>query len=90
MDCRSGAGTDQCRIEQAGHFSYYSYGNVIDNKPIEDDFGIINCSEGIDLMPCNVELSGIESYLFTVMSGECIKEQYHDFKDEQPKPIRTE
>jgi hypothetical protein len=47
-------------------------GNVIDNKPFEDDFGIIHCDEGIDLMPCNVELSGIESYLFTVMSRECI------------------
>ena len=47
-------------------------GNVIDNKSFDDDFGIIHCSEGIDLMPCNVELSGIESYLFTVMSRECI------------------
>ena len=47
-------------------------GNVIDNKSFEDDFGIIHCDEGIDLMPCNVELSGIESYLFTVMSRECI------------------
>lgn len=33
-------------------------GNVIDNKSFDDDFGIIHCSEGIDLMPCNVELSG--------------------------------
>ena len=51
-------------------------GNVIDNKPFEDDFGIIHCDEGIDLMPCNVELSGIESYLFTVMSRECIMRTY--------------
>lgn len=48
-------------------------GNVIDNKSFEDDFGIIHCDEGIDLMPCNVELSGIESYLFTVMSRECMQ-----------------
>ena len=34
-------------------------GNVIDNKSFEDDFGIIHCDEGIDLMPCNVELSGM-------------------------------
>ena len=27
-------------------------------------------------MPCNVELSGIESYLFTVMSRECIMRNY--------------
>ena len=51
-------------------------GNVIDNKSFEDDFGIIHCSEGIDLMPCNVELSGIESYLFAVMSRECIMRTY--------------
>lgn len=51
-------------------------GNVIDNKSFEDDFGIIHCDEGIDLMPCNVELSGIESYLFTVMSRECIMRTY--------------
>lgn len=50
--------------------------NVIDNKPFDDDYGIIHCSEGIDLMPCNVELSGIESYLFTVMSRECIMRTY--------------
>lgn len=50
--------------------------NFIDNKPFEDDFGVIHCSEGIDLMPCNVELSGIESYLFTVMSRECIMRTY--------------
>ena len=31
-------------------------GNVIDNKPFEDDFGVIHCSEGIDLMPCNDNL----------------------------------
>ena len=49
---------------------------VIDNKPFDDDYGIIHCSEGIDLVPCNVELSGIESYLFTVMSRECIMRSY--------------
>ena len=49
---------------------------VIDNKPFDDDYGIIHCSEGIDLMPYNVELSGIESYLFTVMSRECIMRSY--------------
>ena len=25
---------------------------VIDNKPFDDDYGIIHCNEGIDLMPC--------------------------------------
>ena len=49
---------------------------VIDNKTFNDDYGIIHCNEGIDLMPYNVELSGIESYLFTVMSRECIMRSY--------------
>ena len=49
---------------------------VIDNKPFNDDYGIIHCNEGVDLMPCNVELSGIESYLFTVMSRESIMRSY--------------
>ena len=49
---------------------------VIDNNPFDDDYGIIHCNEGIDLMPCNVELSGIESYFFTVMSRECIMRTY--------------
>ena len=56
-------------------------GNVIDNKPFEDDFGIIHCDEGIDLMPCNVELSGIESYLFTVMSRECMQNLMESIRD---------
>ncbi len=70
-------------------------GNVIDNKSFEDDFGIIHCSEGIDLMPCNVELSGIESYLFTVMSRECIMRTYvrrdivHPIKSEVRKALET-
>ena len=62
-------------------------GNVIDNKSFEDDFGIIHCDEGIDLMPCNVELSGIESYLFTVMSRECIT---NIFKNTTPKGSQSQ
>ena len=30
---------------------------VIDNKPFDDDYGIIHCSEGIDLMPCKANLA---------------------------------
>lgn len=39
-------------------------GNVIDNKPFEDDFGIIHCSEGIDLMPCNGSASRQRSTVY--------------------------
>ena len=44
-------------------------GNVIDNKPFEDDFGIIHCDEGIDLMPCNVELSGMAALPNMILSA---------------------
>ena len=44
-------------------------GNVIDNKPFEDDFGVIHCSEGIDLMPCNVELSGMAALPNMILSA---------------------
>ena len=40
---------------------------VIDNKPFDDGYGIINYNECINL---------IESYLFTVMSRECIMRNY--------------
>ena len=46
------------------------------SKAQTEELVIIHCNEGIDLMPCNVELSGIESYLFTVMSRECIMRTY--------------
>ena len=50
--------------------------NIINDVEMEDDYGILRHEEGIDLMPCNVELSGIESYLFAVMSRECIMRTY--------------
>lgn len=31
-------------------------GKVISDTPFEDDFGVIHCSKGIGLMPCNMEL----------------------------------
>ena len=30
---------------------------VIDNKPFDDEYSIIHCSEGIDLMPCKANLA---------------------------------
>ncbi|MBQ7645858.1 MAG: ParA family protein, partial [Clostridia bacterium] len=42
------------------------------------DFGIIKCDEGVDLMPCNIELSGVESNMFSAMSREFIMKAYVD------------
>ena len=35
--------------------------NVIDDSPIPDGCGILHHSEGVDLLPANIELSGMEN-----------------------------
>ena len=52
--------------------------NVMQDKPFDDDFGLIRSSEGVDLMPCNIELSGVETNMFNVMSREYVMKEYVD------------
>lgn len=49
---------------------------VISDQPIVQDEGIIHHSEKIDLMPANIELSGMEVSLVNAMSRETILKQY--------------
>ena len=51
---------------------------VIDDRPIDDGLGIIQHEEGVDLLPSNIELSGLEISLFNVMSREFILKGYVD------------
>ena len=51
---------------------------VIDDRPIENEMGIIQHQEGVDLLPSNIELSGLEISLFNVMSREFILKGYID------------
>ena len=51
---------------------------VIDDKPIDGGLGIIQHEEGVDLLPSNIELSGLEIRLFNVMSREFILKGYVD------------
>lgn len=51
---------------------------VIDDRPIEEGMGIIQHQEGVDLLPSNIELSGMEISLFNVMSREFILKGYVD------------
>ena len=51
---------------------------VIDDRPIENEMGIIQHQEGVDLLPSNIELSGLEISLFNVMSREFILKGYVD------------
>ena len=48
---------------------------VINDEEIEPDYGILKHDEGIDLMPGNIELSGLEVSLVNVMSRELVLRQ---------------
>lgn len=50
--------------------------NVIKEKEMEADYGILKHEEGIDLMPGNIELSGLEVSLVNVMSRENVMRSY--------------
>lgn len=49
---------------------------VIDDEEFEDSTGIIHHKENVDLLPANIELSGIEVSLVNVMSREIILRRY--------------
>ena len=50
--------------------------NIINDEDMEDDYGILKHEEGIDLMPGNIELSGLEVSLVNVMSREVVMRSY--------------
>ena len=52
--------------------------NVMQDKPFDEDLGLIRTDEGVDLMPCNIELSGVETTMFNVMSREYVMKEYVD------------
>lgn len=41
--------------------------NIINEEDMEPDYGILKHDEGVDLMPGNIELSGLERVLFKVI-----------------------
>ncbi len=49
---------------------------VINDEEIEPDYGILKHDEGIDLMPGNIELSGLEVSLVNVMKRELVLRSY--------------
>lgn len=53
-------------------------GKVLADIPISPQEGILRHAEGIDLMPANIELSGMEVSLVNAMSRESILKQYVD------------
>lgn len=51
---------------------------VINDEEVEDGEGIIHHEEGIDFIPANIELAGLETSLVNVMSREMVLRQYLD------------
>lgn len=50
--------------------------NVINDEEMDAEYGILTHDEGIDLMPGNIELSGLEVSLVNVMSREIVLRTY--------------
>lgn len=50
--------------------------DVIDGKEIQKESGILHHEEGVDLLPANIELAGMEASLVNVMSRETILKEY--------------
>ena len=53
-------------------------GKILTEQPIAPGEGILHHPEGVDLMPSNIELSGLEVSLVNAMSRETILRQYLD------------
>lgn len=53
-------------------------GKVMSDMPLAPQEGILHHAEGVDLMPANIELSGIEVSLVNAMSRETILRPYRD------------
>ena len=53
-------------------------GKAMNEEPIKSDEGILHHDEGVDLVPANIELSGMETALVTVMNRERALKNYID------------
>ena len=57
-------------------------GNIINDEEIRSDYGILSHDEGVDFIPGNIELSGLETSLINVMSRETVLRTYIDLQRE--------
>lgn len=56
--------------------------DIINEHEIDTSYGILHHEEGVDLLPGNIELSGLEVSLVNVMSRELVMRQYIDMQRE--------
>ena len=60
------------------HTLAMALGKIINEEAIDPREGILHHAEGVDLMPGNIELSGLEVSLVNVMSRERVLKEYLD------------
>ena len=51
---------------------------AIEDRPMDESAGILHHGEGVDILPSNIELSGMETGLFNIMSREYVLRNYVD------------
>lgn len=51
---------------------------AIEDRPMDESTGILHHGEGVDILPSNIELSGMETGLFNIMSREYVLRNYID------------
>lgn len=56
---------------------------IINEEEFDTESGIISHEEGIDLMPANIELSGLEVSMVNVISREVLLKEYVDVMREK-------
>ena len=64
---------DDLEVSLATHMS-----NIMQERPFDPHIGIMKHEEGIDFLPSNIELSGVEISLFNAMSREYVLKSYVD------------
>ena len=53
-------------------------GRIVSGDPVSPGEGLIRHAEGVDLLPANIELSGLEAALVNVMGRETVLREYLD------------
>lgn len=51
---------------------------AIEDRPMDESAGILHHGEGVDILPSNIESSGMETGLFNIMSREYVLRNYID------------
>ena len=51
---------------------------VLNEEDFDIEAGILHHKEGVDLLPANIELSGVETSLIGIMSSETVLKEYID------------